>query len=75
MIRSTPTSEFSSDLTFIGLVRWQGLTGSSDGSSLWTCDNSANAPADFTITFCPDGSDYVGPTSASTEYDGDTATC
>lgn len=46
-----------------------------DNIALWTCDNSASTPADFTITFCPSGSDYVGPTSASTQYDGDTASC
>lgn len=47
----------------------------SSGTALWTCDNSAAAPADYTITFCPSGSHYVGPTAASTQYDGDHATC
>ncbi|KAI9634241.1 thaumatin family-domain-containing protein [Dioszegia hungarica] len=43
------------------------------GSALFTCPSSSSS--DYEIVFCPGGSDYIGPKSASVEYDNDRAAC
>ena len=67
MLPSQRTSRLTSDLYF--------QLSEKSGTALWTCPTGAGALPDYTIEFCPSGTDYVGAKVPGSQYLDATATC